>query len=78
MTQITVDAELLAKLHGLRDATVFCDEQGRVLGHFEPDPAVVQSDDLEPTISREELRRRAENFQGQPLSHLLAEWEKRK
>lgn len=78
MTQVTVDAELLAKLHGLRDPMVFCDEQGQVLGHFEPDAAATGSVDLEPGVSREELGRRAENFQGRPLADLLAEWEQRK
>jgi len=38
----------------------------------------MHADDLEPAISLDELRRRAENFQGRPLSDLLAEWEKRK
>jgi hypothetical protein len=78
MTQVTVDAELLAKLHGLRDSIVFFDEQGHVLGRFEPDPASTRPNDLEAGISRDELRHRAENFQGKPLSELLAEWEKRK
>ena len=78
MTQITVDAETLAKLHGLSQPLDFCDEKGRFLGHFVPSSADRRSDDLEPDISKEEIRRRAEHFQGRPLSDLLAEWEKRK
>jgi hypothetical protein len=72
VTKIVVDPEMLAKLRGLAEPIVFYDEEGRVLGHFAPE------DDLEPDISREELRRRSENFRGKPLSDLLAEWEKRK
>jgi hypothetical protein len=71
MTKVVVDPEMLEKLKGLSEPTVFCDQQGRVLGHFAPD-------DLEPDISYDELRQRSENFQGRPLSDLLQEWEKRK
>jgi len=78
MTQITVDASLLARLHGLAEPLVFCDERGQVLGRFVPDTIQPTADDLEPGISYEELRRRSETFQGRPLSELLAEWEKRK
>jgi len=74
MTQVILDAATLAKLNGLNGPLEFCDEHGHVLGQFVPVPA----DDLEPAISREELDRRAKNFQGRPLSDLLTEWEKRK
>ena len=72
MTQVIVDAEMLTKLSGLAKPLVFCNQQGRVLGRFVPE------DELEPAIPLEELRRRAENFQGRPLSDLLTKWEKDK
>jgi hypothetical protein len=78
MTQITVDADTLAKLNGLSAPLVLCDEKGHVLGRFTPDPLQPGPDDLESDVSYEELRRRAENFRGRPLSDLLAEWERRK
>jgi hypothetical protein len=70
VTKIVVDPEMLAKLRGLAEPIVFCDQQGHVLGHFAPE------DDLEPGISLDELRHRSETFQGRPVSDLLAEWEK--
>lgn len=76
MNLVTVDAELRAKLHGLGEPLDFCDEQGRLLGRFVP--ATNQSAGLEPAVSPDELRRRAEHFQGRPLAELLTEWEQRK
>jgi hypothetical protein len=78
MTQVIVDAETVAKLHGLSGPLDFCDEQGQLLGRFIPYPAGLTPPELEPDISQEELCRRAENFEGRPLADLLAEWEKRK
>jgi hypothetical protein len=78
MNLITVNAELRAKLHGLRDPVDFCDEQGQLLGRFVPYPTVVAPADLEPAISHDELRRRADQFHGRPLADLTAEWEQRK
>jgi hypothetical protein len=78
MIQMRLDPKTLAKLNGLTSPVDFCDEQGQVLGHFVPYPAGLTPADLEPDIPIEELRRRAEHFQGRPLSDLLAEWEKRK
>ena len=72
MDLVTIDAETRAKLNGLSRAAEFCDEQGQVLGRFVP------AADLEPQIPPAELRRRAERFQGRPLSDLTAQWEKRK
>jgi hypothetical protein len=78
MTHVIVDADILAKLHGLRAPLVFQDAQGQILGQFWPEGALSREDDLEPGISQEELDYRAEHFEGRPLSELLAEWEKRK
>jgi hypothetical protein len=76
MTHVVVDADMLAKLHGLRAPLVLQDEQGQILGQFWPESHGPVEDDLEPGISLQELRHRSETFQGRPLSDALAEWEK--
>lgn len=78
MNPVTVNAEMRAKLQGLEEPIDFCDEQGQLLGRFLPYPEGVKPADLEPEISAAEMRRRAENFQGRPLSELIAQWERRK
>lgn len=37
MTQIVLDAALRARLSDLDEQLEFCDEQGRVVGHYLPD-----------------------------------------
>jgi hypothetical protein len=78
MNKVLLDAQTLAKLNGLTGPLDICDEQGQILGRFVPYPTAVSPSDLELDISQEELQRRAESFQGRPLSDLLAEWERRK
>jgi hypothetical protein len=78
MSRLTVDSATLANLQGLSQPVDFCDEQGRILGHFVPYPGPITSADLELDIPEEELDRRAANFQGRPLADLVAEWERRK
>lgn len=39
MTKVTVDAELRARLNGLRDPLELCDEAGQTVGHFLPPSA---------------------------------------
>ena len=68
---------MLAKLQGLSEPVDFCDEQGRILGHFVPYPRGISSADLELDIPEEELDRRAANFHGRPLADVVAEWERR-
>jgi hypothetical protein len=65
-------------LRGLNAPLDFCNEEGHVLGHFEPYPKGIKPSDLEPDISEDEFRRRIDNFRGRPLAELIAEWEKRK
>lgn len=78
MNKVLLNAETAAKLSGLTVPLDLCDEQGQILGHFVPYPAPVVPADLVLDISPAELRHRAENFQGRPLSDLLGQWEKRK
>ena len=61
MTRITLDAAMLAKLHNLTEPLEVCDESGAVLARLLPvfDPS--QYEPLEPQVSQEELRRRAQS-----------------
>jgi hypothetical protein len=74
MHQIAIDQQTAAKLSGVTVPLNLCDEQGQILGHFVPYPAPIVPADLELDISPEELRRRAEHFQGTPLTDLLGQW----
>jgi hypothetical protein len=58
MTKILYDAVLREKLPNLERFMELCDEEGHVLARIVPvvDPALYS--DLEPQISKEELRRR--------------------
>jgi hypothetical protein len=60
MTKLIVDATLPEKLRDLIYPVELCDANGRILGRYFPqlDPAEF---DLEPKISQEELRRRAQS-----------------
>jgi len=55
MTQVIVDAETRTKLRNLAESFELCDETGRVLGRFTPEPAELR----EPQVSDEELLRRS-------------------
>jgi hypothetical protein len=61
MTRVIIDEALRKKLHGLNAVLEFCDESGRILGRFLPRPDPALYDNLEPLISREELRRRKQS-----------------
>jgi hypothetical protein len=78
MSRLTVDSTTLSKLQELTGPVDLCDDQGRIVGHFIPYPGGIPSAALELDIPEEELDRRAANFQGRPLSELVAEWERRK
>jgi hypothetical protein len=36
MSEIVIDSALRARLNGLTEMTAFCDESGRLIGHFVP------------------------------------------
>jgi hypothetical protein len=62
MTRVVVDPTLRSKLHNRSEPLELCDESGRVLARVIPqgdlDPAQY---DLEPQLSREEMRRRKQS-----------------
>ena len=75
MTRVIVDAATVAKLQGLSKFLEFCDEQGNVLGRFEPDeksPAFLNwLRAVQPGIPEEELRRREERDSGASTEEVL-------
>ena len=59
MPQIILDAATIAKLTDLAAPLDVCDEQGKVVGYFRPRLDPTKYGPLEPQVSDEELRRRA-------------------
>jgi hypothetical protein len=77
MTQVTIDADLRARLHGLKDQLEFRDERGELLGHFLParkGPVTLLPGDACPYSSEELLRMRNESG-GKPLAEILKQLE---
>ncbi len=77
MTDVTVDAELRAKLGNLDRLLRVHDESGRILGYFHPVAVADLSEyqNLDPPISDEELQRRRQVRTGRPLAEILARLE---
>jgi hypothetical protein len=76
MTRVIVDSTTREKLKGLSQFLELCDEQGNVLGRFEPDeksPAFREwLRNLDPEISEEEMQRREASGSGITTEELLA------
>lgn len=72
MTRVVVDAATVIKLQGLSQFLELCDEQGNVLGRFEPDeksPAFREwLRNLDPGISEEEIQHRVQRARREGLS----------
>lgn len=61
MTRVVVTDALRNLLPDLSQPLELCDEGGRVLARILPTMDATQYEDLEPRISREEMRRRKQN-----------------
>ena len=72
MTRVIVDATTLHKLQGLSQFMELCDEQGTILGRFEPDeksPAFREwLRNLDHGLSQEEIQLRVERARREGLS----------
>ena len=72
MTRVTVDAATVYKLRGLSQFMELCDEQGIVLGRFEPDeksPAFREwLRNVDHGLSKEEVELRVERARREGLS----------
>jgi tRNA A22 N-methylase len=75
MTQLTLDAATIAKMGGLSQFLTFIDEQGNILGHFEPSEHSPAHRDwlhnLQPSISEEEMQKREQNLSGISTEQLV-------
>jgi hypothetical protein len=74
MQIITVDSEFCAKLGSATSQTVLCDDSGRVLGFFSPEPDKPKLSDLQLDSPRslEEMKALAKTQRtGKPLQEIL-------
>jgi hypothetical protein len=53
MTRVLLDAELEARLTGLKEAVEVCDHTGRLMGYFQPIPAerALEVTDVNPAFA---------------------------
>lgn len=75
MNRITLDAELRAKLNGLKSVVEICDERGEVVGRYLPEEEYLgllyEIARLQPT-DEEQLRRAEEEPGGMTTAEALA------
>jgi len=71
MTRITIDKKTRAKLNGLHDHAVLCDDTGRTIGYFLPSGLLR---DVSP-YSEEEIERRRQKRSGRSLDEILRDLE---
>lgn len=78
MTKLILNKDLLAKLGQLRERTELCDEDGRAIGVFQPDPSRDRSlyEGAEIPVSEEELQRAEQDPESFTTSEVLAYLEK--
>jgi hypothetical protein len=71
MTQLTVDSIMTDKLDNCREPVQLVDEQGRVLGTFRPGVDRSLYRNLQPPLTIDELRRRADKSRGYTTPEVL-------
>ena len=73
MTKVVLDTGFLARLDGIRQPALLCDESGRVIGCFEPvePPTGKGEDGTESPFSDEEIARFRQQRSGRPLQDIL-------
>jgi hypothetical protein len=75
MTKVIVTEQTREALNGLGKPLVFCDEDGKTIGYFQP--SVNPPFDLfDLGISNEEMRRRDRETTGRTLNEILADWDR--
>ncbi|MCG8584708.1 MAG: hypothetical protein MI757_08365 [Pirellulales bacterium] len=77
MVRVTIDDVLRSKLGNLDSPFEFCDESGRVVGHFIPEQDRSIYDGVECPVSNEELERIFREEPGRPLDDILKDLETR-
>lgn len=77
MSEVIVDADLRARLNGLREQLAFRDEHGNVIGHFVPveedEELFVPPPEDKCPYTPEELDRARKQTGGRPLKELWKE-----
>jgi hypothetical protein len=77
MSKLTLDPQLKAKLNGLNEHLVLCDEAGKTVGHFLPDDVYQRLlyDSINARVTDEELRRADAEPGGRSLAEIWASLE---
>ena len=71
MTQVTVDSTLTGRLEKFREPVQLVNEHGRVLGTFRPEVDRSLYRNLQPPLTIDELRRRADKSRGYTTQEVL-------
>ncbi|HKD36434.1 MAG TPA: hypothetical protein VKB78_06525 [Pirellulales bacterium] len=77
MNRIVVDQSLTNQLRGIAEPCPIFDPEGNKLGLFQPEVDRSVYDDLQPSVTDEELDRRARAGGFRKLSEIIAELERR-
>jgi hypothetical protein len=79
MSKLTLDPQLRAKLNGLSEHLVLCDDAGKTVGHFLPDHLYQRLvyDSVNARVTDEELRQAAEEPGGRSLAEIWASLEQK-
>lgn len=71
MSQIVLDQTAIAKLRMVRERVELADENGHIVGRFEP-----LQYELEPHWDQAELERDLRERGGRPLAEIIADWKR--
>lgn len=66
MSTITLDESVVHQLAACKKVTMLCDQQGNVIGTFDPTPIRIYEEGETPEFDEEELDRRAKRWEGIP------------
>ena len=76
MTRVILDQGALAKLRGVSEPALICDQAGRVVGQYRPLSSADLYRYVTVPLSDEELERAANEPGGRPLEAILKDLEK--
>ena len=76
MTRITVDPDLLSKLHNLTQPLQLCDPSGKILAQVVPAPDLSRYVHWEPEFTEDELRQAELSDRWYTTAEVLARLEK--
>ena len=76
MTRVILDQSAVAKLEGVSEPALICDQAGKVLGQYQPLSSADVYRYVTVPFSEEELARAASEPGGRPLDAILKDLEK--